>query len=80
VDRPGGAFEPKLDGFRCLAFRAVAEVAPQLRQERPLGRYFPEVIAAVAELASGARGLGHSPPGGRDATSMLRPCVAWSDD
>src|SRR5918994_3638150 len=54
-DRPGGwAFEPKFDGFRCLAFRSRGRVALQSRQQRPLGRYFPEIVDAVAELATDA--------------------------
>jgi ATP-dependent DNA ligase len=53
LDRPGGwAFEPKFDGFRCLAFRSRGRVALQSRQQRPLGRYFPEIVDAVGELAA----------------------------
>ena len=55
LDRPGGwAFEPKLDGFRCVAFRSLGRVALQSRQQRPLGRYFPEIVAAVHKLAADA--------------------------
>ena len=51
LDRPGGwAFEPKFDGFRCIAFRSRDRVALQSRQQRPLGRYFPEIVAAVDQL------------------------------
>src|SRR5687768_14776598 len=55
LDRPGGwAFEPKFDGFRCVAFRSRGRVALQSRQQRPLGRYFPEIVDAVGELAADA--------------------------
>jgi ATP-dependent DNA ligase len=44
-------YEPKWDGFRCLVFRDGDEVLLGSRNERPLTRYFPEVVAAVlAEL------------------------------
>ena len=46
-------YEPKWDGFRCLAFRDGAAVALQSKGLRPLGRYFPEVVAAVAALPAG---------------------------
>ena len=49
---PGGVlYEPKWDGFRCIVFRDGDEVELGSRNERPLTRYFPEVVAAVrAEL------------------------------
>jgi ATP-dependent DNA ligase len=37
-------FEPKWDGFRCLAFRAGADVELRAKSGKGLGRYFPEVI------------------------------------
>ena len=43
----GFIFEPKWDGFRALVFRDGDEVFLQSRDEKPLGRYFPEVEAAV---------------------------------
>ena len=46
----GWLFEPKYDGFRCLLFRHGATVSLQSRRQRPLGRYFPEIISAAAEL------------------------------
>ena len=42
-------YEPKWDGFRCIIFRDGDEVALGSRSERPLTRYFPEVVAAVKE-------------------------------
>jgi ATP-dependent DNA ligase len=41
------SFEPKWDGFRTIVFRDGDEVELGSRNERPLTRYFPEVIAAV---------------------------------
>src|SRR5688572_5666072 len=41
-------FEPKWDGFRTLVFRDGAEIFLQSRDEKPLNRYFPEVVEALA--------------------------------
>ena len=38
------AFEPKWDGFRCIVFRDGDEVVLGSRNERPLTRYFPELV------------------------------------
>ena len=43
----GWIFEPKWDGFRALFFRDGDEVYIQSRDERPLNRYFPELIPAL---------------------------------
>ncbi len=43
-------YEPKWDGFRCLAFCDGAEVALQSKAGQPLGRYFPEIVAALGAL------------------------------
>jgi ATP-dependent DNA ligase len=40
-------YEPKWDGFRCIVFRDGDEVELGSRNERPLTRYFPEVVEAV---------------------------------
>ena len=40
-------YEPKWDGFRCIIFRDGDEVELGSRNEKPLTRYFPEVVAAV---------------------------------
>src|SRR5215831_11788974 len=37
-------FEPKWDGFRALVFRDGEEILIQSRDEKPLNRYFPELI------------------------------------
>src|ERR1700758_3002856 len=46
---PGGSmsYEPKWDGFRSIIFRDGAEVEIGSRNERPMTRYFPEVVDAV---------------------------------
>jgi ATP-dependent DNA ligase len=48
-DLPGGdmIYEPKWDGFRCIAFRDGDGVELGSRNERPLTRYFPDVAAAL---------------------------------
>lgn len=43
-------YEPKWDGFRCLAFRDGTRVELRSKSGQPLGRYFPEVVAALQEL------------------------------
>ncbi|HEV2817011.1 MAG TPA: ATP-dependent DNA ligase [Allosphingosinicella sp.] len=49
----GWQFEPKWDGFRCLVFRDGGEIELQSKAGRPLGRYFPEVVAQIAALPAG---------------------------
>src|SRR6188768_3021959 len=45
----GLLFEPKWDGFRCIIFRDGDEVELGSRNERPLTRYFPEVVDALRQ-------------------------------
>ena len=47
---PGWQFEPKWDGFRCLAFRAGDEVELRAKSGKPLTRFFPEVAEALTTL------------------------------
>jgi len=47
---PGWRFEPKWDGFRCLAFRSGGEVELKAKSGKPLGRYFPDMVAALKAL------------------------------
>lgn len=47
---PGWRYEPKWDGFRCLVFRDGADIELQSKSGKPLSRYFPEVVAAMAGL------------------------------
>jgi len=46
---PGQLYEPKWDGFRSIVFRDGDEVEIGSRKERPMTRYFPEVVEAVRE-------------------------------
>jgi len=41
------SFEPKWDGFRSIVFRAGDEVEIGSRNERPMTRYFPEIVEAI---------------------------------
>jgi ATP-dependent DNA ligase len=43
-------YEPKWDGFRCLAFRDEDNVELRSKAGQPLGRYFPEVVDALRGL------------------------------
>jgi len=50
---PEGAqwlYEPKWDGFRCLVFWDGSDIYLQSRDLKPLGRYFPEVEAALKQV------------------------------
>jgi ATP-dependent DNA ligase len=47
IPRGEFSYEPKWDGFRSVIFRDGAEVEIGSRNERPMTRYFPEVVAAV---------------------------------
>ncbi|MBV8748347.1 MAG: ATP-dependent DNA ligase [Candidatus Eremiobacteraeota bacterium] len=47
---PEWQYEPKWDGFRCLAFRDGREVVLQSKAGQPLARYFPEIVDALANL------------------------------
>ena len=46
----GWQFEPKWDGFRCVAFRAGLDVELQSKSGKSLARYFPEIAAALRVL------------------------------
>jgi len=47
---PDWQYEPKWDGFRCLAFRDGARIELQSKSQKPLTRYFPELVAALRGL------------------------------
>src|SRR6516164_2324201 len=71
---PGGEgwqFEPKWDGFRTLVFRDGDEILLQSRDEKPMNRYFPELIAPLAatlsEASRSTRGAARGPASGRTA-------------
>jgi ATP-dependent DNA ligase len=46
---PGLLYEPKWDGFRCVVFRDGDELELGSRNDRPLTRYFPELVALLLE-------------------------------
>ena len=43
-------YEPKYDGFRCLAFREGDAVELRAKSGKPLGRYFPELVSILGAL------------------------------
>jgi ATP-dependent DNA ligase len=52
-DEPGWQFEPKWDGFRCIAYRSGDNVDLRAKSGKPLGRFFPEVVDAIRSLTAG---------------------------
>ena len=46
----GWQYEPKFDGFRCLAFRRGKQIYLQSKSGQPLARYFPDIAAALLRL------------------------------
>ncbi|MBA2433605.1 MAG: ATP-dependent DNA ligase [Chthoniobacterales bacterium] len=49
-DGGGWQYEPKWDGFRCVAFRDGEEIFLQSKAGQPLARYFPDVVTALSAL------------------------------
>jgi ATP-dependent DNA ligase len=68
-------YEPKWDGFRCLAFRQDREVDLRSRNDRPLARYFPEVVGELLALHESGFVLDGEivvpSPGGHDFDALL---------
>ena len=46
---PGLVYEPKWDGFRCIVFRDGPELELGSRNDRPLTRYFPELVELLLD-------------------------------
>jgi ATP-dependent DNA ligase len=46
----GWQYEPKWDGFRCIAFRDGGNVHLQSKSGQPLARYFPDIVEAIGKL------------------------------
>lgn len=46
----GWQYEPKWDGFRCLAFRSGDEIELRAKSGKPLTRYFPDMVELLASL------------------------------
>ena len=49
---PEWEYEPKWDGFRCVAFRDGAEVYLQSKAGQPLARYFPDVVENLRKVSA----------------------------
>jgi len=49
---PGWQYEPKWDGFRCLAFRRGNDINLQSKSGQPLARYFPDIVIALSQLVA----------------------------
>lgn len=49
---PEWCYEPKWDGFRCLAFRDEERVQLMSKAGKPLARYFPDVVATLQALSA----------------------------
>lgn len=50
-EEPGWWFEPKWDGFRCLAFRSGDAVELKAKSGKSLSRFFPEMVEALRRAA-----------------------------
>src|SRR5690606_18370738 len=46
----GWQFEPKWDGFRCVAIKQKGGIELWAKSGKPLGRYFPEIVTLVESL------------------------------
>jgi ATP-dependent DNA ligase len=46
----GWQYEPKWDGFRCVAFRNGEQIHLQSKAGQPLARYFPDIVGALSRL------------------------------
>ena len=46
----GWQYEPKWDGFRCIAFRNCERTYLQSKSGQPLARYFPDIDSALIKL------------------------------
>jgi ATP-dependent DNA ligase len=45
-------YEPKWDGFRCLAFKRGTTVTLRSKSGKPLERYFPDIVSVLGKLAA----------------------------
>ncbi|MGZ5091044.1 MAG: ATP-dependent DNA ligase [Burkholderiales bacterium] len=50
-DGPEWQYEPKFDGFRCVAFKDGGEVDLRSKSGQPFNRYFPEIVLALEKLS-----------------------------
>jgi ATP-dependent DNA ligase len=49
-DGEGWLYEPKWDGFRCLAFRDGDRIELRSKAGKPLGRYFPDLVETIERI------------------------------
>jgi len=49
----GWLFEPKWDGFRCIARRQKGDVELISKSGKPLARYFPDMVEKIAAMGGG---------------------------
>src|SRR3954469_20519591 len=45
-------YEPKFDGFRCLAFKDGSEIDLRSKSGQPFNRYFPEMVEALGKISA----------------------------
>ena len=45
-------YEPKWDGFRCLAYKRGSTVTLRSKSNKPLERYFPDIVGVLEKLAA----------------------------
>ena len=69
-------YEPKWDGFRAIVFRDGDDVEIGSRNERPLTRYFPELVDALRDAPPGALRRRRRDRDRDRARARLRPAVA----
>jgi ATP-dependent DNA ligase len=50
----GWTYEPKWDGFRCIVTVNDGDAALASRDDRPMMRFFPEIVSMLEELAAGS--------------------------
>jgi ATP-dependent DNA ligase len=74
----GWQFEPKWDGFRTIVFRDGDEVLLQSRDEKPMNRYFPELVAPLAAALSRAVSSTARSSSSARAASTSRRCSCVS--
>lgn len=69
-DGPGWWYEPKWDGFRCLAFKADDRVELLAKSGKSLNRFFPEIVARLKAVPEVRFGL--------DGELLVRNASDWS--
>jgi len=52
IERGPWQYEPKWDGFRCLCFKSGGAIELRAKSGKPLGRYFPEMLQLLENMAA----------------------------